>query len=359
MTVYNVCLFVPLLLQLVNVFLKKKQNTFFSCLVFLLYALVACNRSYSVGTDMVNYLTRFNIVADCSFADFPYLNAKWGFEYGFLVLYKLLSMVGLSERGFVIFTSLFTLISVYRFVLKYSKAPCLSMFFYCLFMMFGTSLNLVRLFLALGICLYALDFLICKKFLQFTITIIFASLFHTSALVFLLIYIFKFVHLTKINIIFFFVACIITYLFGDKIVSLLMRSFSTYYYERYGSLIGEGSGTGMLLMLIVIFVFCMFHYRMVNKMDENFSIWLQMVLICIGLTVLALHLNVAARLTWYFKTALIILLPNTFLNIKLKSKKEAIVLAAIIIVACFFPYFFYYIPTMATDNAGIIPYYAA
>lgn len=110
-------------------------------------------------------------------------------------------------------------------------------------------------------------------------------------------------------------------------------------------------------MLIGIFMLCYAYYPAISIKDKEYSLWLKMLMLCIALNMIAFHLNIAARLMWYIKPAIIVLLPNVFNEIPIKDNREMLVLLGIIGIICFLPYFMYYLPSMQTDNAGIVPYY--
>ena len=154
------------------------------------------------------------------------------------------------------------------------------------------------------------------------------------------------------------------YIYGDQFIKFAVRIFSSIYYEKYAENIGSGSGNGMLILLIFIFVVCYINESRRNvgcinqyameKIGYN-DIWLHMLLLAILFNFVALRLEIAARIMWFFKPALIFLIPNTFRYYRLKSKSDYVLFIGILIVCIVLP-FIYYSSSIKIDNFGIVPY---
>lgn len=376
MAVYTVSLIMPMAFYVLGTVIRKTTNKsvrqlekFFSLILLIFYLSLSCFRADSVGTDLGNYLKRYVYIGEASWLEFPSFNSRWGFEYGFLIFCKLISYINKSEQFFLIVTSLFVLGNLFYAIKKYSLNSCLSYYFFVVFLYFGTSMNLIRLFMALSICILSIDKIVEKDLKKFIIIILIASLFHTSALVFLVLYPFCRIKISKDTLVIFAVGCFLIYFLGDTVILFLLKNITSYYYARYAEGIGSGSGTGMLLLLVMIFAYCFWNQTRIGnkgavyaekngmkKFDEYHSIWMHMLLLAIALNMLALRLMVAGRLMWYMKISLIFLLPNTFQMLSAKNKSD-ILAGALFIVCCIILPIIYYNNMMNVDNAGIVPYF--
>ena len=108
-----------------------------------------------------------------------------GVEIGFSLLMKFSVFLGLDYYGFLIILGTITTMLLYNFTVKYSNNPSIVLIMYIIFPFFLEVVQ-IRNYLASLIVLNAITFLISKKYFKYCVAIIFASLFHTTSLFYLL-----------------------------------------------------------------------------------------------------------------------------------------------------------------------------
>ena len=111
---------------------------------------------------------------------------------------------------------------IYYFLIKESKIPWLSLFLFIAFDHFSFSLTVHRQFIAMVITMLTIKDIQNKKLMKFFITILIASMFHQSALVFLVVY-----PISKFNLDKYFYTISLSiglfiYIFGGRVINILL-----------------------------------------------------------------------------------------------------------------------------------------
>lgn len=148
-------------------------------LAVLSLVLIASIRN-EIGTDWSNYFELFQNV-DLT----PW--GESGLEFLFEMIVRFDKMVWDNYNFHLFVTSLIILIPTSYFLFKYSPLPI-----YSLILLFGYSINSsgfgYRQDIAIAICMLSMIFVFSKKFKLFIMTVGLASLFHQSALIFIITY---------------------------------------------------------------------------------------------------------------------------------------------------------------------------
>ena len=145
----------------------------------ILLGLLSGCRGISVGTDTKVYSYYFNLM----------LNGKSeSFEIGFrYVSQVLLNIFGNEHAVFIFFALLINILIFIRIWTYRDKASLTVMTAIYIFILFPQSMNVLRQFVALSIVFCFSYFIEKKKYLIFIIAVLLATLFHTSALLGLLL----------------------------------------------------------------------------------------------------------------------------------------------------------------------------
>lgn len=164
---------------------KKPKNSFIRYLELIIIALplslVAGFRGDVVGTDYHDYIEVYNWVTDAEWNTLPVIATSQ--EIGCKVLYKLVGLLTNCDPfafgfTFEFLTLLIALIGFDKFRDKINL-PYVFLLYYLVF--FHPSLNIMRMMLAVSIVIFSLHYLINSHYLKYIITIVVASLFHSSA----------------------------------------------------------------------------------------------------------------------------------------------------------------------------------
>lgn len=171
LAVFSFCSFV-------NVFSKRETYSYFAWGACFLLLLFHDALRWETGTDWIPYSTFFENCLD--------LSDTTEFEYGYVFISQLVRIITDEYTVFLIVHALILYSLVFNSLKKYSIAPFLSLFlYYCMTL---PILGMNRQFIALGICLFSIRYIVERKAIFFFCGIILAMLFHKSALIFSVVY---------------------------------------------------------------------------------------------------------------------------------------------------------------------------
>lgn len=293
----------------------KAANNFICFVALVVIVFIAGIRDYSVGADTKTYLSALNYYSSFPQGQILDLPLVWpyDFEPGFFLFTKLCAFFQLSDTAFLFVVAVAIYVPVFLLIKDYSSDMFLSVVVYFGIGLFAYSLGIFRQMIALSICLVGLRFLLNGNNLLFTIFVLIAAAFHTSALMFGLLWFYnkfplKLVAKWSIPISF------ICLLFGREIALLIVRFFPMY--STYiGSADDIRGGTYVmyalliLLMLLSIRLISCFENRG-NRISEiiKLSIWA----LCLALCVQAVSysMGLMGRSLGYYTVFLIILVPE-------------------------------------------------
>lgn len=280
-------------------------------------------------SDMGNYLNYFHYLNNCSLENF--------FKFDLEILYKILNLfigkIWLNDTFFMIVIAFITSIGPYFLIKKYSKNYGMSILLYISIGSFYMQFFIIRQAIAISILSFSLIFIEKRKFIKYAMLVVIASLFHTSALFFIIVYPFCIWKNKKMKFVVFSTASAIAYIFKEKIVSLIIHTgYASYLTSaKYGY---AGSGYGALVMFIIIILLC---YLFDNKEDDREKeMFYSISFIGIIIHALAPQLAILGRLSNYFCDSYCILPVNIFE----KSLKDNTKILNFCIIVCTFIYLF-------------------
>lgn len=165
---------------------NKTSHWFYFCAVFLIFFVIASFRSVSIGNDTKEYYRVFQLVSSRStLSDVLGLTR---YEVGYMVLNFLITRYTSSFTVLLSFISTFYLFSVLRFVKKYANKTSVVMIMCFTFFIFYDVMNIMRQCISVAIFLFAIDYLIERKFMKYCCLIFLASLFQSVSIILLLVY---------------------------------------------------------------------------------------------------------------------------------------------------------------------------
>lgn len=321
---------------------KNADKLFLSIAFFQLFLFLAL-RDKNVGTDLKNYIPFFWNTSVLPWSDISVIN----FEIGFKIYNMIISTIfGYKVQIFLAITAFICLIGVINYIKKNSKNYLLSIFIYITFNFYIFTFSGLRQAIAMSILMLSFEFVKKRKFVKFLLMVILASLFHKSALIFLVVYFIANVKINKKYIVYATSIAAILFIFKSFIVDIMINLGG---YSVYADVAG-GDGYTLLFTFIIMFIFSMLSYKNVDK--EN-AIWYNCLLIAIYIQILATANASISRLVNYFSIVIIVLLPNVIESIPSKSKRILIKMLVIILLTGFYiyslnnliynPYYFFWI----------------
>lgn len=271
---------------------------------YLFLVLFASFRDYTVGTDSENYTRpfRLNLSAD-NFIFNPNI------EYGYQALVYSILKLGLNSYHFLFFLTT----SIYLFCIlftlkKYSHNYILSVYVFVTFGFYTFFFNILRQGLAIAICFAGIKFLIEKNFFKYFLVVAFASLFHISAWIMLLLYFIVHIKVDlKYKVLF---LLFISYIVSSVFINYLAES--NIRYEAYTEESDKSGGyfSTIFYMLIAAFIYI---YRKFLDNDKEFSI-IEQIYFCglafmLPLLLLGTDPSGPQRIIYYFSFYLMLIIP--------------------------------------------------
>lgn len=296
---------------------------------------------FNFGNDYSGYLDTFLRIGRYSYFD----PSSENLELGWTFLCWIFQPIGFF--GMIIVLTIFEYAVIYRLIKKY--VPKDWYWFSVLIFTLNTGYMLVfgsmmRQFLAMCIFILAVDFIINRRWIISILIVLFASLFHTSALVLLPFSFFGYLNisLTKKKALMWLGVYLLLYfaaveLLGDYFFNFLRLA----QFERYEVYIGGekgGADTGLgIIFYMILYAFLLFHQKYQSK---NMKIIFMLFAISVFFYVFADIAPMIGRLGYYFSIFSIICYPWLFKVIKNDVTKYSLMIAYLVVMAKSFIGFF-------------------
>ncbi len=170
---------------------KKTQLLFCTLSCLTMIALFAM-RHLSMGIDLhyghsIGYLASYEQTAEMSWREIFHIN-HFGYERGYVVFIKLLTYFSSDPRFLLTSIAVITMSCVFSVLASYSDDAFLSVIVYIGTPCFVANFSSLRQALAVSLCFFSFRYIKQKKFVPFAIFTAVATLFHTSALLFIAAY---------------------------------------------------------------------------------------------------------------------------------------------------------------------------
>lgn len=349
MTIYLLNLFSIILYQFLlntsTVIPTQKRSEVLCWVVGVQLLLTAVLRNDSVGGDLIVYLEVFNTIKNLQWNE---VISSTRFEYGYLLLNKISSLISEDGRVLIVITSLCVVIGYIYYIYKNSRIKWLSLFLFIALGHYLTSLSMLRQSIAIVILLNSLQFVEKRQFVRFLLCIISASCFHVTAIVFIVLYpLAKFKISIGYFLIIFFLSFALSKLFGNIFLFTAIEQ----YFTNYDGKIIAGEGYNMLFLLFLITFLGIVFYKFPDRHGKKINIPYQMMILACSFQLFSLQFSLFSRIVLYFSTAMIVFVPNV---LSLISDKKIRLMAQIIV--CILATLYLIIIVLARNTSNIYPY---
>lgn len=279
-------------------------------LIFLLLAL----RHPSMGGDLgyhsetdTGYLQSFDVLCAASWKSILTVRQYLNYEFGYMLFNKFIGTLWQNRQFFLGACAFVSLFPVGYMIRKQSVSPALSWVIYLALPIFEMLFSGLRQGIAMGICFLSILPLQKKKPFFFLLSVLAASLFHDSALVFLIAYPIYHIHLSG-PFRFISVAAIpVIFLLRHPIFELLCRLVNQ------DIVADNNNAIAFLLLLSLIYVLCCLFYRSDDRTQNGF---LNLLLVCSVIQVFSSVHVLAQRVGFFFMFPLVLLLPAVINNME-------------------------------------------
>ncbi len=283
-----------------------KKNQWYLLSMFIVLTLFLGLRGNNVGLDMQNYHDFFDF---CLISDYGTITQYVNFEIGFKLLSKTISLFTNNFSVYIFLLSTISMIGVFFFIKENSKNYFSSIYIFIAFSFYITFFCTIRQGIAISILLLAYNFLKGSKYVHFVFLVLLATLFHKTAIVFLLLIFFKKFPLKKKWVSIYLISCLVLFIIKGPLIQLATKLL----YDNYiGYKDMSGGGYSMLILIfgIIISICYLFRLETFKVNNKNNRILIGMILLSFPIQILATTQGLLARIVLYFTFSLIILLPN-------------------------------------------------
>ncbi len=352
MIYYFISLLVLILVLFSEFNFSKTVKIIFTSIVSLSLIFIGGCR-FEVGADWSSYLEIYNKIGDTSLL----VNGK---EYLFLFINLIINKIGVGFNFFIFFIFLAAFSAKYIFISRFNfnKPLALLIYFFTLFIVFD--INGIRQGLAIGILFLTINFNQKRQFLNFSILVVCASLFHYTAIVYLPFYFIStlkfspkkvFFIVTLIFLLAFFIeGFLINSVFGRLISTYENLQHYNYYVDNSDTPVVDKFGLAVISRLIILFVFVVNSHKLkINDTLKNLLLNSYIISILIFL-LLSFNQDFANRLSYYFRFVEVILVPLIVYFENNRFKK------IIYIIFFFLIYFLSFVRIMIIKDNGLLPY---
>lgn len=325
----------------------RKIDIYF--LLAIIFPIIFASLRNNVGTDYNNYVIMYSNNASKTF--FEWYKSSRSLEASRFLVWLIARISGFfnSQELFFAFFASFTVIPVaYRLKTDYDNSICALSYYIFLATLYCTGLNTCKQIAAIGIVFWGLKYLNERKFLQYAITVLLASLIHFTAIIAIILYFLydsqkRFFSLKKTIYI---VCGVLLVSVLPRVVQLLGGRFTTYFsYNK------EVSNLSFYITLLWCLVFLLLfrHYIKLDVRNGTLT-----VMMCIGVlfSITGFYSPFVKRIALYFTFSQFILmgqLPNLFH----KKKDKAITK---FLIYCYTTILFI-VESYVLGHGEIIPYH--
>ncbi|MGI6612143.1 MAG: EpsG family protein [Candidatus Nanosyncoccaceae bacterium] len=297
----------------------KRKNVLLHVVAVAIPVIIAAIR-YRVGTDYSAYILIYNDIHKLSLADYLSNNIH-GIEFGYFVLVKLASLFRNGPVTMFALSSILTVGPLYYAALKSKISRPSLAYFLMLCVVYPLTFNGVRQGIAMGIFTLAyVVFAQNKKPLKFLTAVILASLFHSSAFLFLPTYfIAQYANKNKGRsalsaVVKFSLLIVAVVLVAIGAMNILV---SLPIFEKYAQYVGSDDVTGFSLYTIntLVLIISFMLFKFVSKKSQHNSSYLMMLILMMAISTAAFNSNALYRITLYlypFVTFMVASFPSAF-----------------------------------------------
>ena len=328
---------------------KDKQKKAFTLTAFLLVFLLFALRHPSMGVDLgyfghkMGYLQSFDILNTYSWNEILKLESWLNYERGYIVFNKLVGSLYNNRQFFLGVCAFISLFPIFLYIRKKSTLPFLSVVILMGLPIFLVQLSGLRQVIAIAITIFSMSFIEEKRKIPFILTVLFATLFHKSAIIFLVAYPMFYIRLNDIWKAVFTLFIPFVFLFRKPLFETLSKMF------KEDAAIQDTGALTLFLVFTAVYIYLIILNKECDK-NQNGMINL-FYLACLCQAFGGIY-NIAMRVGYYFMPYLMIAIPNTITKNKDKQEYQT---NYVLVLLAFVAYGLYAIKTSTWEMA--YPYY--
>lgn len=297
------------LILFLGIVLYKNKELYLSC-VFGVFFILSAFRSVNVGNDTIDYKILFD---ELSYQ--PIANFSWRYEKGYLIYNRFLHYFSDNPQILFIVSALIICLGYMLFIKRYSEIPWLSVYLFFMLRYFDLSMNVLRQSLAMVILFFGFYLLSeNKKIIYFILTVIFASFFHKTAIIFLIMILVKKIKTEKSFYTLLGIGTAVFFVAFDMLFQYFLNFFPTYAYYLDSSYMDGSTKVATVLNILVnlaILLFIFFNNYEKTKINQ----WMfRAITLGLAISIISIRFSLLDRVSDFFTVYAIVLLPNVLIN---------------------------------------------
>lgn len=288
------------------------------------------------STDVFNYYRNASNAIGTNFESYI-INSP--LEVGYAAFIWIVTNTFKTPQALLFVQTAFVTFSVFRFFYRNSKDVITSVIAYICLGCFGMFSYAYRQAFAIAICLFAFECIQKKKYVLSIILILFATLFHQTAIIFLPVIFIQNIKSSKRNILLFSAFMISIALMLDT----LLPKANEFFEMNYGKNESEFSNIGGIINIIIFligffFIYIKYRHSPTNNKNNEFKNLSPIIFLCIiGFVLYACRFYTLAmeRVAYYFLPAFCILFAEGLTNYNKKRIPDLFLLFMLLSVCLF------------------------
>ncbi len=288
----------------------KDRNKYIFISMFVMFVILAL-RHKNTGTDTATYINAFERFSKYSFTDIIriFFNGDQKDPTYYFTGWVFSRLTKEPQLWLAFLSAIFCLV-IGILIAKESKAPSLSIVILITLGFFGFSMTGLRQTVAMCILILSYEFIKRKKPIQFILLVLFASLYHNTALVFLIAYPVSHMKLGKYH----FFAAIITFvifiLFKNQLRNFLGNILQEERYQGYWADEVSTLTLSGFIIQVCIFTYTVFYYKKAIQNNPDIIVMYNMAFIGLMFQLFSSFIAEFFRISMYFSVFNIILIPE-------------------------------------------------
>lgn len=298
-------------LLFLNKYAKKNSKTFLILSMLPLVILVGF-RSINVGTDTNGYVNAFYRLMDGTMSS---VDIAW-LSFGYRFIAKVVGTIfGKNYIMLNLTIAILTLTFMYKSITNNSKDEVMSLYILFSTCLFYQLFNQSRQMLSIAIVLYSYKFIRNRNLKYFLISIILATLIHSSAIIFLPFYFLSNIELNKKSIfkyLFMFLFMFLAWNFMFKLISMTKYG-QTYILTNYYQASNSSIINFIFRFCLIVFLFL---FKKSADSDENNKYLYNIGIWCTVFSFITIRYYIFGRISTYFYAFYILIVPNILSTLK-------------------------------------------
>ncbi len=324
------------------------KSKFIKLFLVIVPPVILATFRYNVGYDYGSYIEGYNNSFQKTYESII-TSYKAGDPIAYYLITKFATIFN-SERIYLMILALFSLIPAIFYILREWKDKNIQpmIIFIYMFSPFIFSFSACKQGIALSILMFSLKYVYDRELVRFTLCVVIASLFHSTALVFFPVYFFlnKRGNLSTIKKVLIIIVC----LFIIMNLQLILGSALDGRYEAYVTNVVEGKNRTFWLYSLLAIIFLVFREKLIT-LDKRNELLIMMMVIGVICQYLGFSNAFTKRIGEYFLMAQVFLIPQC---IYLFTKRSRKLLKGLIVI--YFVAIFLISTPISASGMGFVPY---